>query len=155
MFRTILITLFIVTVIVVVFSIFSSDCDTQLCCDDCEAIAVERIIDGDTLVAKGGERIRFYGMDTPEKGEPCFSEAAERTSELAADRILVEPGPRASDTYGRSLFYVYTKSGLSIDEILVEEGFARAWTRDGQHRDYLVDLEADARDSKRGCLWSG
>ncbi len=154
MLRSILITVLIVAAIWAVASLFPSGCDTELCCVDCDSMAVERVIDGDTLVAKGGERVRFYGMDTPERGESCFDEATDRMAELAADLIKVEPGPRASDTFGRSLYYVYTDSGLSIDEILVEEGFARAWVRDGQHREYLIDLEANARDAKRGCLWS-
>ena len=35
----------------------------------------------------------------------------------------------------------YTQAGDSIDEILVSEGLANAWTRDGQHRDLLVGSE--------------
>ena len=41
----------------------------------------------------------------------------------------------------------------SIDELLVREGYARAWTRDGQHRETLMDLERDARENGVGCLW--
>ena len=88
------------------------------------------------------------------QAEPCFDEATDRTTELAAERIKVEAGPRDSDRFGRSLYYVYTDSGLSIDEILVQEGLARAWTRDGQHSDYLVDLENESKKAERGCLWS-
>ena len=41
--------------------------------------------------------------------------------------------------------------GDSIDETLVSEGLAKAWTRDGQHRDLLVGM-AQARQSGVGCL---
>ena len=41
-------------------------------------------------------------------------------------------------------------SFTSIDATLVREGLARAWTRDGQHRDTLVELERDARGSGAG-----
>ena len=38
---------------------------------------VERIIDGDTIVLKGGERIRYIGIDTPEMTpEQPFAKAA-------------------------------------------------------------------------------
>ena len=40
----------------------------------------------------------------------------------------IEFGPRSKDRYGRLLYYVYTQDGDSIDEILVSEGLAKAWT---------------------------
>lgn len=68
-------------------------------------------------------------------------------------KARVQEGPRLVDRYGRLLRYVYTESGQSIDEALIREGLAVAWTRDGQHRDYLVDLERGARAADAGCLW--
>ncbi len=32
--------------------------------------------------------VRIYGVDTPERGEPCFEEATERFRELAGDRVI-------------------------------------------------------------------
>jgi endonuclease YncB( thermonuclease family) len=127
-------------------------CETRLCCPDCDEVDVVRVIDGDTLVSKVG-RIRFFGMDTPEVGQRCAREATELTRDLAGDTVRVEPGPRRQDLYGRYLFYVYTGAGDSIDEILVREGLARAWTQDGQHREYLVSVETESRDRGVGCLW--
>ena len=45
------------------------------------------------------------------------------------------------------------ESQYSSDEILIREGLATAWTRDGQHRDLLVELELLAKRSDTGCLW--
>ena len=59
----------------------------------------------------------------------------------------------ATDQFGRILAYIYTEDGTSIDEALIREGLATAWTRDGQHRDYLVGLEKEARRQEAGCLW--
>lgn len=67
--------------------------------------------------------------------------------------MRVESGPRARDPFDRLLYYIYTDSGESIDEMLVREGYARAWTRDGQYRDTLMDLERDACENRAGCLW--
>ena len=133
-------------------------CDTDLCCEECAELDVARIIDGDTFVAggsgvSGGDRVRLYGMDTPEVGERCYREATDRLRELAGDRVRVEPGPRPTDRFGRLLYYVYTGSGASIDAQLVQEGLAIAWRQDGQHRDYLVGLETQARREGTGCLW--
>ena len=65
----------------------------------------------------------------------------------------MELGLRSEDRFGRLLYYVYTDAGDSIDETLVAEGLAVAWTRNGQHRDYLVSVEQDARRDGVGCLW--
>jgi micrococcal nuclease len=92
-----------------------------LSCPDCQVVKVERVIDGDTLDSPVG-RIRLYGVNTPERGEECFSEATERLEELAGDRVRVEPGPRRVDNYGRVLAYIYTETGASVDEILVRGG---------------------------------
>ena len=103
-----------------------------------------RVIDGDTFVTSGSQSVRLFGVDTPERGEKCYREATARLRQLAGDEVRVELGPRSKDRYGRLLYYVYTQDGGSIDEILVSEGLAKAWTRDGQHRDLLVSLERDA-----------
>jgi endonuclease YncB( thermonuclease family) len=66
-------------------------------------------------------------VDTPERGERCFVEAADRLRRLAGDSVRVEFGPRYRDSFGRILYYVYTNEGASIDEILVREGLAVAW----------------------------
>ena len=127
--------------------------ETFLRCDDCEETRVSRVIDGDTLESPSG-RVRLFGIDTPERGQPCASKATNRLSKLAGGSVRLEDGPRVTDQFGRRLAYVYTEDGLSIDEILVREGLAIAWTEDGQHRDYLVDLERATRDAESGCLWS-
>lgn len=129
-----------------------SGCTTAICCSNCPELDVDRIIDGDTF-ASANARIRLFGIDTPERGEKCFTEATDRLREIAGDTVLVERGPRAMDQYGRILFYIYTESGESIDEILVREGLAIAWKRDGQHRASLASAEEGARRDGRGCLW--
>ena len=115
-------------------------------------ISVDRVIDGDTFQSANA-RIRRFGVDTPERGEPRFTEATERFRQLAGDSVRVEFGPRQQDRYGRIHYNVYTDQGESIDEMLVREGSAEAWTRDGQHRDVLVAAEEGARRDGRGCLW--
>ena len=114
---------------------------------------MDRVIDGDTLDTPSG-RVRLFGIDTPELGEACATEATNRLSELAGDSVRLEDGPRLFDQFGRRLAYVYTEDGLSIDEILIREGLGTAWTEDAQHRDYLVGLERATRRTESGCLWS-
>ena len=124
----------------------------SLVCTDCQLVDVTKVIDGDTLDTSVG-RVRFFGIDTPERGEQCFQEATNFTRIAAGTKVRLETGPRPTDSYGRRLAYVYDSSGDSIDAQLISGGFAVAWTRDGQHRDYLTSLEENARRTRTGCLW--
>jgi len=103
------------------------ECHVALCCFHCTLNPVQRVIDGDTFVSgrnrDGSEsRVRLYGVDTLERGEPCFVEATERFRELAGNRVRIEFGPRSEDRYDRALFYVYTEAGESVAEKLIREG---------------------------------
>ena len=142
----------IVAVGVYVATSAGDGCDTTICCEDCPTLQVSRIVDGDTFHDPDGP-IRLYGVDTPERGDLCFSEATDRLRELAGGSVRVETGPRLIDPFQRRLYYIYTMSGESIDEKLVREGFGIAWTRDGQHRDVLVGLEQEAQQESVGCFW--
>ena len=133
-------------------SISDANRESTLRCRDCVEAKVDRVIDGDTLDTSLG-RVRLYGVDTPERSERCASEATDRLKSLAGDSIRLEDGPRTSDSFGRLLAYAYTSNGVSIDETLIKEGLATAWTRDGQYRDLLVNLEREARKQGSGCLW--
>ena len=133
-------------------SISIEEYPTVLRCPKCPAMHVSGVIDGDTLDTPEG-RVRLFGVDTPERGERCYGQAASALRQLAGRAVRVEHGPRSVDPGGRLLFYVFTEGGNSIDEILVEQGLARAWSRDGQHRDQLAALEREARRNGVGCLW--
>ena len=114
-------------------------------------VQVTRVIDGDTFESSIGT-IRLFGVDTPERGQRCSLEATERLGELLGSTARVQNGPRLVDRYGRLLRYVYTETGESVEEILIKEGLGEAWTRDGQHRDYLMGVEKGALARDVGCL---
>ena len=124
----------------------------RLMCPDCQSVSVLRIIDGDTLVTSIG-RVRLYGINAPEVGERCSRDATEELRRLAGNRVRVEDGPRLYDVFDRRLAYLYRADGQSIDAALIEGGYAVAWTRDGQHVESLMALEAESREAGTGCLW--
>lgn len=126
---------------------------TSFTCRDCQLVRVIGVVDGDTIDTSIG-RVRFFGVDTPERGEVCFKEATEFTRLLVGSQVRLEDGPRLEDSFGRRLAYVYETSGNSIDVQLIAGGFARAWTRDGQYKDVLVGMEQRAKSNKAGCLWN-
>lgn len=119
--------------------------------------AVLEAVDGDTLrVSWEGKPVflRYYGVDTPEHGEPCYDEAAARNRSLAGAAVRLAFDARARDRYGRILAYVFTDDGRSIDAQLVSEGWGRAWKRDGRFAGPLTEMEERARASRAGCYWT-
>lgn len=121
-------------------------------CPDCELVQVTGIVDGDTIDTSIG-RVRFYGIDTPERGESCYQEATDFTALLVGDQVRLEDGPRLTDGFDRRLAYVFDIAGSSIDAQIVKAGLGIAWIRDGQHRGRLIDLQSVATSAARGCLW--
>lgn len=62
---------------------------------------VTKIIDGDTIeTSVRKKQIRIQGIDTPEKGQPGYSEAKKALGELIKnEKVTVDPV--ATDDYGR------------------------------------------------------
>src|SRR3954466_12223125 len=71
---------------------------------------VERVVDGDTIVLAGGERVRYIGVDTPESVKPgppvhVHAKAASRANErlVAGERVRLRYDAEPRDRYGRTL----------------------------------------------------
>lgn len=126
-------------------------------------VRVTRVVDGDTIVVSGGERVRYIGVDTPESVKPdtpvqCFAEAAAaRNRELVAGRRVRLVGDvEARDRFGRTLAYVYRVSDDAfVNAVLVRQGFARTLTiaPNVRHAAEFRRLAGQARRDGRG-LWS-
>jgi endonuclease YncB( thermonuclease family) len=128
---------------------------------------VDRVVDGDTFIARSLGRARLIGINTPETVAPaqkegvppqCFGpEASRRLKELlpAGTRVRIETDVVSTDKYGRSLVYVYREpDNLFINGALVEGGFARAKTYkpNVQYAALFDRLQKDAEEKHRG-LW--
>ncbi len=121
-----------------------------------EQATVVEVIDGDTidvLIDDEPQRVRYYGIDAPERDEKCYQEATERNRELVATTVRLEPDARDQDEYGRLRRYVFTDEGESVDAALVSEGLAKAWPEDGRYVNRLTTYETHAQQQGIGCLW--
>jgi len=119
-------------------------------------VAVTDVIDGDTIDVRidgPEERIRYYGVDAPERDEDCYEAASTRNRHLVGSRVLLLPDARERDPNGRLLRYVFTPEGQSIEAQLIAEGLARAWRDEGAYRERFLELERQAREGRVGCLW--
>jgi endonuclease YncB( thermonuclease family) len=121
-------------------------------------VPVLRVVDGDTLEILWDDQptfLRYYGVNTTERGQACSQEATARNKVLVGGAVRLAFDDRSRDAYGRLLAYVFTAEGQSVDAQLVAEGLGKAWKRDGLLKDHIGALETEARESQAGCLWSG
>ncbi len=123
-----------------------------------EPATLVRVIDGDTIDVRingSTERVRYIGINTPERDQPGYSEATQ------ANRRLVESGPlwlardvSERDRFGRLLRYVIAGEQFA-NLALVEQGMAQAATfpPDVRCTDTYLAAQQRARENGAG-LWA-
>lgn len=99
--------------------------------EECYMVAVERIVDGDTVVI-AGERVRLMDYDAPELYRPKC-EAERKLAQQATNRLSVLLG--GPDTlacyhgrgkYGRPLARFWA-GGFEVSEVMVSSGLGRPY----------------------------
>ena len=126
---------------------------------------VTRVVDGDTLVLDGGERVRLIGVDTPETVHPrkpvqCFgTDASKFTKRLAQGQTVRLEFDQANahvlhrDKYQRTLAYVYLSDGRLINREIILQGYGHAYTHyPFRYLEKFRAAEREARRNGRG-LW--
>ncbi len=108
---------------------------------------LERIVDGDTIVASG-EKIRLWGIDTPEKDEPYFLVAKMLLESLLSEGELTCKFVE-QDRYQRSVMHCLI-DGLDIGSMMVQSGMARDFSK--YSGDYYQYEENHAKSQKHG-IW--
>lgn len=120
---------------------------------------VEDVIDGDTIdVIINGQsyRVRYIGVDTPERGEDFYGEATQANRQMVSGQeIILVKDVSETDQYGRLLRYIYLPDGTFVNAELLRQGVAQIVTYppDVAMQDTFQDIQADARGNGRG-LWS-
>lgn len=117
---------------------------------------VVAVLDGDTITVldrgNSQHRIRFAGIDAPEKGQAFGQAAKKRLSDLVFGRdVRIEV--QDQDRYGRTIGRVWA-GDLDINQDMIRSGFAwayRNYLREPLRTPYLA-TEAEARRAGRG-LW--
>lgn len=121
---------------------------------------VTRVIDGDTIdvnINGSVERIRYVGVNTPERDEPCYSEATAANAAMVEGQIVtLERDQSNRDQYDRLLRYVYVGDTM-VNRELVIQGYAEAVLYQPDNR-YFVEfsnLERQSANASRGCHPTG
>lgn len=126
------------------------------------ALPVVGVSDGDTikvLVDGRTERVRLIGIDTPELSSGgCYAQqATSKMQSLVQSRSVVltaDPGQDDRDRYGRLVRHVSLEDGRLVAGLLIEGGFGREYTYDGEyeHQSDYRTKESRARQARTG-LW--
>lgn len=117
---------------------------------------VAEVKDGDSFeMRQDGSivRVRLYGIDCPEYGQPWGDEAKAFTEGMVLGRkVVVESVAR--DTYGRMVAEVTTADGRNLSRELLANGHAWWYQRHAESRTDFADAEKEARRQRLG-LWAG
>jgi micrococcal nuclease len=130
---------------------------------DAQPATVNYVHDGDTLflttTADPNLKVRLTGIDTPEVGDnlECYGdEATALLKELLPEgaQVYAQADVEPLDQYGRSLLYLFTADGMSVNLEMVARGAAEA-VRIGENDAYwdqLSTAQSIAVESAAG-LW--
>ena len=117
---------------------------------------VTKVVDGDTADLQGLGRVRFSGINTPEKGDCYYKEAKEKlTNMILNQEVYAEKDRSDKDKYDRYLRYVYLNDTF-VNGVLVQEGYAVVfdkYKKDTGRYEQLKKLEEIAVENKLG-VWS-
>ncbi len=121
-------------------------------------VRVEKVLDGDTVVLDGGERLRLRGIDAPEvghSGDPGQYYGREATEALAAlvagKTISLDRDELDRDRYGRLVGLARLGDGRLVSLAMIEQGAAFVYPhhsdRDAElgHRLLLAQVSAMGR----------
>ena len=119
---------------------------------------VTHVFDGDTIeVELDGRpyRLRYIGVDTPEREEPFYQEALDFNRDLVAGQtVTLVRDVSETDQYGRLLRYVYLNDGTFVNAAIISAGVGRLVTfpPDVAQTEYLKSLQTEAREAGMG-MW--
>ena len=131
--------------------------------DNCQWEEISKIIDGDTLWTKSGEKVRFLGINTPEMR--LANESENLDGELAKEALeeiikvnekvclMTDTEGDKKDKYDRLLAYVFSDDGVDVSKTLLENGEAEYYRNATYSRKKEFSaIEKIAKKEKKG-LW--
>ena len=103
--------------------ILSQYSDTE--CHVEESAVCTQVVDGDTIYLDNGEKVRFVGVNTPERGVEGYIASKNFVQKLCLNKEvgLDIDDSKHKDKYGRTLAVVIV-DGKNVNEMLLKEGLA-------------------------------
>ena len=124
---------------------------------------VASVEDGDSITLENGRRVRYLGIDSPERGGPgkgeYLAEEAHRFNRqlVRGQEVRLEYEAERLDRYQRLLARVYLKNGLWVNGEMVKKGLAhvRYQAPNTEKFEELLKWQREAMDDRRGYLEQG
>jgi micrococcal nuclease len=116
---------------------------------------VARVVDGDTIELDDGRKVRYLGVNTPERGQPFYQQATDLNAKLVNGKeVRLEFDVDTFDKYGRTLAHVFVGE-THVNLELVRQGYANVYTvpPNLKYNEALLAAEREAREQQRG-LWA-
>lgn len=90
-----------------------------------ERAVCTEVVDGDTIYLDNGEKVRFVGVNTPERGVEGYITSKNFVQKLCLNKEigLDVDDSKHTDRYGRTLAVVIV-DGKNVNEMLLKEGLA-------------------------------
>jgi len=130
---------------------------------EARVVNVERVIEGDTIVLTGGEKVRLLGVDTPEQHDPderkrCFANQALlfTQSRIRGKAVKLTSERPFKDKFGMTLAWVWygPEFTLLLNADIVRKGYGVSFKEYSTSRlEEFNRLEQEAGEAKRG-LWN-
>jgi len=126
---------------------------------------VEKVVDGDTIILKGGKKVRYLGINAPEirvwNGKQWVArsqiggEEAKKFNQrlVGGKKVILEYDREKLDAYNRILAYVWA-NGVLVNGELVKRGLALTDFRPPnlKYQKMFSDFQQEARNFRRG-IW--
>lgn len=127
-----------------------------------------KVVDGDTIYLDNGKKIRFVGVNTPERGVEGYITSKNFVQKLCLNKkvgIDIDDS-KGFDRYGRTLAVVIV-DGKNINEMLLKEGLAEImymppsefnpfeWGTNGTHVDTTHSSSSSSPTSTKSTSSSG
>lgn len=150
------------TVLVAFFFGLAILCSTALA--ETWRVRVDTVLDGDTLIAVGGERIRLRGIDAPEirhgsEAGQYYGQAARKLlwDQVRGQELLLDRDELDMDRYGRKVAVVRLSDGRMLNAVLVEAGAAFVYPhhsdKDEKFTELLLSKQRQAMSQQLG-FWA-
>lgn len=119
-------------------------------------VLVTKVFDGDTIEINYKEKIRYIGINAPEKGQPFSSKSLLKNQELVSGKkVRLELDVQTKDRYRRTLAYVFI-GDIFVNQEMVKEGLAVSETiqPNVKYQKEILEAQKRARESCIG-VWQG
>ena len=118
-------------------------------------IAVERVVDGDTIRASNLEQsVRLWGIDAPETDQPGGQQATEMLESLLKPGELLLAQDAGTDRYGRTLAVITANNGANVNFRMVEAGWAFPYYGPGDEPNVCLETAQHYAQTTYQGLWA-